>query len=135
MWGLSLSLSLCLINMEMYKSFIKDFMTGTLFLDIEGVYDNVIPQISFNDFRINGFRILKDYKKFFFNLLCSKTVDFFNRVNFWVEEEFLKDFLRDLSWVQLCVIYTLRIVFFIFFINANLCNLRTILLYLQAIIF
>lgn len=70
-------------------------MTGTLFLDIEGAYDNVIPQILFNS--INDFRILKDYKKFFSNLLCSKTVDFFNRVNFWVEEEFLKDFLRDLS--------------------------------------
>lgn len=66
---------LSVLNLNIYKAFLKNKCLGALFLDIQGAYDNVLPQILFN--KLNNFRIPSGYKKFFINFLSSRTLKFY----------------------------------------------------------
>ncbi|XP_071575663.1 uncharacterized protein [Temnothorax nylanderi] len=72
---------LALINVEIYKSFALRQMTGAIFLDIKGAYDNVNPQILFK--MINELKIPVGYKKFLRNLIGPRNVNFYESGGFF----------------------------------------------------
>ncbi|XP_077276971.1 uncharacterized protein LOC143905419 [Temnothorax americanus] len=66
---------LALINLEVYKAFAQRSMTGALFLDIKGAYDNVNPCTLFS--LINKLRIPSGYKSFFMDFLSPRSACFY----------------------------------------------------------
>jgi len=71
--------SLVILTSDIYKGFINSSLTVSAFLDIRGVFDNVVPNILIQDFKNIG--IPTRIRMFILNLISVRHLHFVRAIN------------------------------------------------------